>query len=115
MVKSPIAKIFMTFTVVLLEFLRILFIFLFLGILGWELIENIYTLNETTTKYQGIAGIGIYVILFVLYRNKFQFSGWYKGEGVKKLPKPATITLVSIAVLLLAAPFGISFWEFVWD
>ena len=33
------------------------------------------------------------VITFVVSRNKLQFSGWYKGKGREKLPKPFSLML----------------------
>ncbi|MDL4842413.1 hypothetical protein [Aquibacillus rhizosphaerae] len=89
---------------VILELLRIFFIFMLLGGLAWSVIGNIYTINEVTEKYQWIAAIGIYVSLFVLYRNRFQFSGWYKGKGREKLSKPITLLLLCCSIFMLTLP-----------
>lgn len=67
----------------ILELLRIILIFGVLGAIGWKVIENIYTINEPTESYSWLGAVAILVLLFVLYRNKLQFSGWYKGEGRK--------------------------------
>ncbi|WP_147533278.1 hypothetical protein [Bacillus marasmi] len=89
---------------VILELIRIVFIFLLLGGLAGLAIENIYTINDVTERYQWIGALGIYVSLFVLYRNKFQFSGWYKGKGRKRLSKAATINLLSCSIFMLTLP-----------
>ncbi|WP_163970344.1 hypothetical protein [Oceanobacillus halotolerans] len=89
---------------IVLELLRIIFIFGFLGALGWTLIEGVYTINERTEKYSWLGGIGIFMFLFVLYRNRFQFSGWYKGKGRKKLPKRITSTFIVMAMVLIISP-----------
>ncbi|MFD1361569.1 hypothetical protein [Lentibacillus salinarum] len=89
----------------LLELLRIIIIFALLGGLGWMLIENIYTVNEATEAYSWLGAIAILLLLFVLYRNKLQFSGWYKGKGKVKLPKSVSYTLISSSILLIISPF----------
>ncbi|MEJ8548829.1 hypothetical protein [Brevibacillus borstelensis] len=42
-----------------------------------------------------------FIFLFILYRNKLQFSGWYAGKHRVRISKKATITLSLIAVCLL--------------
>ena len=89
----------------LLELLRIIIIFMILGGLGWGIIGNIYTINEATESYSWLGAIAILLLLFVLYRNKLQFSGWYKGEGRVKLPKSVFLTLILSSILLILLPF----------
>ncbi len=89
---------------VLLELLRIIFIFILLGGLGWEIIGNIYTINEVTERYSWFGGVAILLILFVLYRNKLQFSGWYKGKCREKLPKTVSLMLIWVSILLIISP-----------
>ena len=64
-------------------------------------------------KYSNTYGImmviSILIIFTVLYRNKLQFSGWYKGDVNDKLPKTLTKWLISIAPLLLLSPPILSF------
>ncbi|RLL40595.1 hypothetical protein D8M04_18790 [Oceanobacillus piezotolerans] len=91
-----------------LELFRIIIIFMVLGALGWGVIGNVYTINETTESYSWLSGIAIFILLFVLYRNKLQFSGWYKGKGKAKLPKSVTGTLILSSILLIILPFAIS-------
>ncbi|MFC4403746.1 hypothetical protein [Gracilibacillus xinjiangensis] len=93
---------------VLLEILRIILIFGLLGGVGWALIENIYTGNQQIEKYSWLGGIALFVLLFVLYRNKWHFSGWYHGKGRVKLSRPVTLALVVISVFLFSVPFVIS-------
>lgn len=93
----------------ILELLRIIAIFGLLGSLGWVIVGNIYTVNEAIESYSWLGAVAILVLFFVLYRNKLQFSGWYKGKGRKKLPEKVSITLISISVLLIISPFVIGF------
>lgn len=90
---------------VILEILRIIIIFGVLGTLGWFILENIYTANEINPSYSWFGSLAILLLLFVLYRNKLQFSGWYQGEGRKKLPKKVSNTLTSISIILMIMPF----------
>ncbi|MEM1506441.1 hypothetical protein RG959_24130, partial [Domibacillus sp. 8LH] len=62
---------------VILELLRIIFIFILLGGFIWEVLNTIYSVYEGIQNYKWIGALGIYLALFVLYRNIFQFSGWY--------------------------------------
>ena len=95
---------------VVLELLRIIFIFLVLmGILG-AVFENIYRgIGNGAENYRWISWIAIFIVIFVLYRNKYQFSGWYKGEGQEKLSKKVSLALMTISVILLVLPPIISF------
>lgn len=88
-----------------LELLRILVLLLVFGAIAALLTENIYKVNESVTAYAWISGIALLLLFFVAYRNTLQFSGWYKGEQRKKLPKKVTLTLLSISIVLLVAPF----------
>lgn len=89
---------------VLLELIRIPAIFLLLGAMSGFFLESIYTLIGTDSKYFWLGYIAILIIIFVLYRNKLQFSGWYKGKGVKRLPKVISNTLIISAGILLLLP-----------
>ncbi|RKQ35698.1 hypothetical protein [Oceanobacillus halophilus] len=87
---------------VLLELLRIIIIFGILSALGWAAIEYIYRIYEATETYSWLGAVAIFLLLFVLYRNKLQFSGWYKGKA--KLPKTITVILLVSSVVLLILP-----------
>jgi|SRR5690625_2897984 len=93
---------------VVAELLRIMIIFVFLGALGWVIIEDIYKANEISEAYSWVGLLAIFVLLFVLYRNKWQFTGWNKGKDRKKLPKKVSITLISISIILIILPFVLS-------
>jgi uncharacterized membrane protein len=92
---------------VVLELFRIMIIFVLLGGLAWAMLENIYSINEVTESYSWLSSIAILLILFILYRNKLQFSGWYKGKGREKLPKSFSFILILASILLIMSPFMI--------
>ena len=88
---------------VLLELVRILFIFLLLGGILGAILLNIYE-GFHAEQYGLLGGLGILLLLFILYRNKLQFSGWYQGPGREKFSKLVTRIFISIAIVLLVAP-----------
>ncbi|WP_042224372.1 hypothetical protein [Oceanobacillus manasiensis] len=94
---------------VILELIRIVFIFLFLGGVIWVILNHIYQVYGGIEEYRWIGGLGIYIAIFVLYRNSFQFSGWYKGKGRKKLPHRMTAVLVSASVLCILLPLPLKY------
>ena len=50
-------------------------------------------------------GIAIYSLLFVLYLNKLQFSGFYNGPYRQKLSPKSTTTLITVSVFIITAAF----------
>ncbi|SFT09450.1 hypothetical protein SAMN05428962_4342 [Paenibacillus sp. BC26] len=76
-----------------------------LGAIFGFLIKTIYSeLGISKEKYEWTIMLGIYIFIFVLYRNKLQFSGWYTGKGREKLPRSATQFFVIISTLLILSP-----------
>ena len=79
-----------------------------MAILG-TVFENLYLgIGNGAEKYSWISLIAIFILIFVLYRNKFQFSEWYEGEGKEKLPKRISKILIVISIILLL-PLIVSF------
>lgn len=86
----------------LLELVRIILLFGFVGSLLGMLFTFIYELlGINIANKEWMLSLSIFILLFVLYRNRWQFSGWYKGKGREKLPKNVTNVLVFGAYLLL--------------
>jgi hypothetical protein len=89
---------------IILELFRITAIFLILGALLGGLVKLVYAnigINVDNTNGAWLVGFAIIILLFVLYRNKLQFSGFYKGEGKVKLPKKVSVSLTSCSVIML--------------
>jgi hypothetical protein len=89
---------------IILELFRITAIFLILGALLGGLVKLVYAnigINVDNTNGAWLVGFAIIILLFVLYRNKLQFSGFYKGEGKVKLPKKVSVSLISCSVIML--------------
>ncbi|WLR46448.1 hypothetical protein LC065_12765 [Halobacillus litoralis] len=93
---------------VLVELLRIVFLFIFGGALVWGVLGPFYHVHPISGEYQWLGVLGVYGILFVLYRNRWQFSGWYKGRVKKKRPRRMTRIIVFASVLLMASPWVIT-------
>lgn len=96
---------------VLLEFIRMFFLLIIFYLISANIIVYIY--QKLGMKYSNTYGIvmviSILIIFTVLYRNKLQFSGWYKGDVKDKLSNTLTKWLISIALLLLVLPPILSF------
>ncbi|ARF18651.1 hypothetical protein [Sporosarcina ureae] len=87
-----------------LEMIRIAFILLVIGGLLSGLVKLIYIgfgLKVDDSNGAWLVGVSILFILFVLYRNKLQFSGFYKGDENVKLSKRMSIILVSSSIIML--------------
>ncbi|WP_421383295.1 hypothetical protein ACOJQI_02680 [Bacillus salacetis] len=94
----------MTLIRVTLELFRIIAIFLILGAVLGGILKFLYGslgVNLDNTSGGWLAGIAIYIFPFVLYRNKLQFSGFYKGENQVKLPKKLSVSLVCCAAFMI--------------
>ncbi|MED4908104.1 hypothetical protein P9761_07680 [Brevibacillus centrosporus] len=69
-------------------------------------LKQVYLLLGFTGVNGYLIGIAIFLWLFVMYRNKWQFTGWYKGKGREKLPRQISLALLVFSlVLVILAPF----------
>ncbi len=103
------------FSTGLLEMVRALFIFVVLyfvfGAISNYFLETFTNrpIGQLTEEYPylmyflALQAIGIAILIFILYRNKFQFTGWFKGKQVKPLSKTTTRILVVISVAFILA------------
>ena len=90
---------------VLLDLVRIIFIVAIIGGIAGYFIGDLYlAIDADTEKYGWMGFIAIMILIFVLYRNKLQFSGWYKGKGRVKLPKRVSQILIFSSIILLLLP-----------
>ncbi len=90
---------------VVLELLRILAILFLLGSFAWLLLDKMYIFFDRSVGHKWFGAIAILLLLFVLYRNKLQFSGWNQGSKNVKLPRTMSYLLVISAVILIIMPF----------
>ena len=89
----------------ILELLRVIFILLILMAIFDAFFENLYLwIGNGAEKYSWLSLIASFILIFVLYRNKFQFSGWYEGEGRVQLPRKVTKILITSSVILILLP-----------
>jgi hypothetical protein len=96
---------------VLLELTRIVFLFVFIGGIISAFINYVYSKLGTNINTYGWMGlIAILILLFVLYRNNYQFSGWYAGKGREKLSAKVSKVLISISIILMLLPPILSFF-----
>lgn len=96
---------------IFLELIRIIILFSIIGCVMWGCVKLIYTslgINVDGSYAGWLGGIAIYSLLFVLYRNKLQFLGFYNGPYRQKLSPKSTTTLITVSVFLLLLPL---FWR----
>ncbi|KON70854.1 hypothetical protein AKG34_20115 [Peribacillus butanolivorans] len=89
---------------VILELLRIVAIIFILGSLMGALVNLIYAsmeINVDNTTGGWFVGVAIFIILFVFYRNRLQFSGFYKGKGKEKLSNKISIFLICFSMVMI--------------
>ncbi|MFE4426410.1 hypothetical protein ACFRH9_04825 [Peribacillus butanolivorans] len=89
---------------VILELFRIITIILVIGMVMGFIINSIYAIfgiNVENTRGGWIVAMGIFPLLYVLYKNRLQFSGVYKNGGQVKLSSRATTILLCSSVLML--------------
>ncbi|MDY0406797.1 hypothetical protein P5G51_016800 [Virgibacillus sp. 179-BFC.A HS] len=93
----------------LMELIRIICIFFLGGIILSVIANSLYAAFGViiqNTNRGWLVGISILLLLFVWYRNRLQFTGFYRSKRQVKLPKAATWSIVtSASVLLIAVPF----------
>ncbi|MGG0643078.1 hypothetical protein ABE021_03880 [Sporosarcina gallistercoris] len=68
------------------------------------IVRNLYIVNNVADDSMWMGAIAVFLLIFVLYRNKLQFSGWYKGESKVKLPKAVSLALILMSLILLITP-----------
>lgn len=88
---------------ILLELLRIILIFLISGSFYSMGLSIVYK-SIGVSRFEWIGVLAVLVVLFVIYRNRWQFKGWYKGEEKVMLSQKTTKLLLSFAALLLILP-----------
>lgn len=95
---------------VLLELIRILVLLLVLDAAGSILLNMLYQTSQEPLPFTWLGSIALLILIFVLYRNRLQFSGWYRGKGRVKLPKSVAVLLIFVALLLMVSPFILSYF-----
>jgi len=108
---KEIRELWMITFKIFLELIRIIILFSIIGCVMWGGARLMYTSFDINVdgSYAGwLGGIAIYSLLFVLYRNKLQFSGFYNGPYRQKLSPTTTTIFITISVFLLILPL---FWR----
>ncbi|MBP1965587.1 uncharacterized protein YacL [Paenibacillus aceris] len=87
----------------ILEFLRFIIIMVILGGLLASLVINVYsTIGLNINNNAWFIWIAAEILIFVIYRNKLHFSGWYKVK--EKLSNSITFVMIICSFILLVIP-----------
>lgn len=108
---KEIRELWMITFKIFLELIRIIILFSIIGCVMWggaRLMYISFDINVDGSYAGWLGGIAIYSLLFVLYRNKLQFSGFYNGPYRQKLSPTTTTIFITISVFLLILPL---FWR----
>ncbi|CQR53409.1 hypothetical protein [Paenibacillus riograndensis] len=90
-----------------LELLRMcLLLIITIGLLG-GLEDAIFKLLYGWTIYPGSAVVGNIILFFVLYRNYWQFRGWFESDKNQRLEQHLTRSLIGLSLLLILLPFAV--------
>jgi hypothetical protein len=92
----------------ILELFRVLALFLFgtsllLYFENW--LYGIFNLDLMGSSVNWMPAMANLIIIFMLYRNWLQFSGWFKSDKNIKLSQLTTLILLAITIILLVMPF----------
>lgn len=82
------------------EMFRVIVIFLLGMYLLWLLEKQIYG-DSLGIEIMLLLAVINFLVLFILYRNKWQFSGWFQSKNAKKLPPALVKILWGIIVVSL--------------
>ena len=89
----------------LLELVRIFIIlFIVIGVSSYFFNTIYLEMGINIEEYGLFVFSASFILFFVLYRNKLQFSGWYKGKGRDKLPRKVSQILIFSSIVLLLFP-----------
>lgn len=94
-----------------LEMVRILvllLLFLFVAVnIEQAIFRSVIADWDASPNYYWWMYLGNFILFFILYRNKLQFSGWYKQDSYK-LSRKTTYSLFSIVLVVLLVPVLLS-------
>ncbi len=90
---------------IILELLRAFFIVILLGGIGATILNSIYLKIGVADSYSWSGTLAILLLIFLLYRNNLQFSGWYKGKGRNRLSSWLTFWIIIASIILIILPF----------
>lgn len=83
-----------------LSYFRALLIMLIGMYVLWLLQLNLFG-QEKALNYVWLLCLANYLLIFVLYRNKLQFTGWKALQGGSRLSKKTTANLLGLAAVII--------------
>ena len=91
----------------MLEYLRVVLVLIF-GTTALMAVEELIYRQFNNSLFNNpmnwMVAIANFLIIFVVYRNKLQFSGWGRSSNGVKLSKVTTRILVALSIVLLVFP-----------
>lgn len=99
------------------EFFKILFVLILaFAVIGYvnDYIISLFTPLTINEQMEGsilfknlymLQFIGFFGLVFVFYRNKVQFFGWFRNANAKKFSKKITSTLLTTSIVSVLLPY----------
>ena len=90
------------------EFIRVLLI-LFIGFMVIAYIEKGIIKIFHLSSFEPVSNfISAYILIIVLYRNKLQFSGWFRSKTMRPYSKQVTYSLLVASLISFIVSIGVS-------
>jgi hypothetical protein len=92
----------------LFEYMRVILI-LFIGFMVIGYVEKDIIKILHLTSFEPISNfISAYLLIIVLYRNKLQFTGWFRSKTMRPYSKQVTYGLLVVSFILFIVSIGVS-------
>lgn len=92
----------------LLELCRIVFLLLITLYVLDKLERILIKMITGKIDFHWSMTIGNLLLFFIMYRNYFQFNGWYKSKQNKKLSRTTSKIFISISIGFIIVPILIN-------
>lgn len=95
---------------VLFEFIRVLIWMFFLMAIIFFPVRKLYEfLGIDIEKYLLLPSLAILLLIYIIYNNKLQFTGFYRRRA-KKLSTKVTWSIVGVSIILFSIPILIDYF-----
>lgn len=95
---------------ILFEFIRVLIWLFFLMAILFFPVRKLYELMGIDIEnYWILPSLAIFLLVYIIYNNKLQFTGFYRRRA-KKLTAKVTWSIVGVSIILFSIPVLIDYF-----
>lgn len=96
---------------ILFEFIRVLIWLFFLMAILFFPVRKLYELMGIDIEnYWILPSLAILLLVYIIYSNKLQFTGFYR-RGAKKLSTKVIWSIVGVSIILFSIPILIDYFK----